>query len=47
MLFMNQCCAYERMQKEPYTLLINESLSKTLNIKINEIVKVQDQEFLQ
>ena len=37
--------AYERMQKEPYTILINESLSKTLNIKINEQVKVQDQNF--
>ena len=30
--------AYERMQTEPYTILINESLSKTLNIKTNEIV---------
>ena len=37
--------AYERMQKEPNTILINESLSKTLNIKINEQVKVQDQIF--
>ncbi len=37
--------AYERMQKEPYSILINESLSKTLNIKINEKVKVQDQIF--
>ena len=37
--------AYERMQKEPYSILINESLSKTLNIKINEKVKVQDQNF--
>ena len=37
--------AYERMQKEPNTILINESLSKTLNIKINELVKVQDQNF--
>mgnify|MGYP001299770663 FL=1 len=35
----------ERMQKEPYSILINESLSKTLNIKINEKVKVQDQKF--
>ena len=33
------------MQKEPYSILINESLSKTLNIKINEKVKVQDQNF--
>ena len=37
--------AYERMQREPNTILINESLSKTLNIKINEIVKIQDQQF--
>ncbi len=37
--------AYERMQREPNTILINDSLSKTLNIKINEQVKVQDQNF--
>jgi putative ABC transport system permease protein len=37
--------AYERMQKEANTILINESLSKTLNIKLNEQVKVQDQNF--
>ena len=37
--------AYERMQREPNTILINESLSKTLNIKINEIVQIQDQQF--
>ncbi len=37
--------AYEKMQKEPYSILINESLSKTLSIKINEKVKVQDQNF--
>ena len=37
--------AYERMQKEPNTILINESLAKTLDIKINEKVKVQDQNF--
>ncbi len=37
--------AYERMQREPNTILINESLSITLNIKINEQVKVQDQNF--
>ncbi|MDC3166956.1 ABC transporter permease [Candidatus Pelagibacter sp.] len=37
--------AYERMQTEPKTILINESLSKTLNIKINEQIKVQDQNF--
>ncbi len=38
--------AYERMQKEPKTILINESLSKTLKIKINDKVKVQDQRFI-
>ncbi len=38
--------AYERMQKEPKTILINESLSKTLKIKINDKVKVQDQIFI-
>ena len=37
--------AYERIQKEPNTILVNEGLSKTLNIKLNEIVKVQDQQF--
>ena len=37
--------AFDRMQVEPNTLLINESLSKTLKIKINEKVKVQDQVF--
>ena len=37
--------AYERMQKKPYSILINESLSKTLNIKINEKVKVQNKNF--
>ena len=38
--------AYDRMQKEPKTILINESLSKTLKIKINDKVKVQDQSFI-
>ncbi len=38
--------AYKRMQKEPKTILINESLSKTLKIKINDKVKVQDQSFI-
>ncbi|MDC2973618.1 ABC transporter permease [Candidatus Pelagibacter sp.] len=38
--------AYERMQNEPKTILINESLSKTLKIKINDKVKVQDQSFI-
>ena len=37
--------AYERMQRESNTILVNESLSNTLNIKINEQVKVQDQNF--
>tara|TARA_S200000501_G_scaffold327368_1_gene326592 strand:- start:1701 stop:4238 length:2538 start_codon:yes stop_codon:yes gene_type:complete len=37
--------SYKRMQEEPFTILINESLSKTLNVKINEIVKIQDQKF--
>ena len=37
--------AFDRMQVEPNTLLVNESLSKTLKIKINEKVKVQDQIF--
>ena len=37
--------AFDRMQVEPNTILINESLSKTLKIKINEKVKVQDQIF--
>ena len=37
--------AFDRMQVEPNTLLINESLSKTLKIKINEKVKLQDQVF--
>ena len=37
--------AYERMQTEPNTILINESLSKNLNLKINEKIKVQDQLF--
>ena len=38
--------AYERMQKEPKTILINESLSKTLKIKINDKVKLQDEIFI-
>ncbi|MDC3117164.1 ABC transporter [Candidatus Pelagibacter sp.] len=37
--------AFKRMHKEPKTILINESLSKTLKIEINEIVNIQDQEF--
>ena len=37
--------AFDRMHNEPNTLLINESLSKNLNLKINEKIKVQDQLF--
>ena len=37
--------AFDRMQNEPNTVLINESLSKTLNLKINEQIKVQDKLF--
>ena len=37
--------AYDRMLRESNNILINESLSKTLNIKINQLVKVQDQNF--
>ena len=37
--------AFERMHNEPNTLLINESLSKNLNLKINEKIKVQNQFF--
>ena len=37
--------AFDRMHNEPNTLLINESLSKNLNLKINEKIKVQNQIF--
>ena len=37
--------AFDRMHNEPNTLLINESLSKNLNININEKIKVQNQLF--
>ncbi|MDB4845783.1 ABC transporter permease [Candidatus Pelagibacter sp.] len=37
--------AFDRIHNEPNTLLINESLSKTLNLKINEKIKVQNQLF--
>ena len=37
--------ALDRMHEEPNTLLINESLLKNLNIKINDKIKVQDQLF--
>ena len=37
--------ALDRMHNEANTILINESLSKNLNLKINDKVKVQDQLF--
>ena len=37
--------AFERMHNEPKTILINEGLSKTLKIKINETVSIQNQDF--
>ncbi len=37
--------AFDRMHNETNTLLINESLSKNLNLKINEKIKVQNQLF--
>jgi putative ABC transport system permease protein len=37
--------AFDRMQNEPNTLLINESLSKNLDLKINDKIKVQNQLF--
>ena len=37
--------SFDRMHNEPNTLLINESLSKNLNLKINEKIKVQNQLF--
>jgi putative ABC transport system permease protein len=37
--------AFERMHNEPNTLLINESLSKNLKLKINDKIKVQNQLF--
>jgi putative ABC transport system permease protein len=38
--------ALDRMHNEANTILINESLSKNLNLKINDKVKVQDQLFI-
>ncbi|MDC0454625.1 ABC transporter permease [Candidatus Pelagibacter sp.] len=38
--------AFDRIHNEPNTLLINESLSKNLNLKINEKIKVQNQLFI-
>ncbi|WP_435089523.1 ABC transporter permease [Candidatus Pelagibacter bacterium nBUS_30] len=37
--------AFDRIHNEPNTLLINESLSKNLNLKINDKIKVQNQLF--
>ena len=37
--------AFDRMHREPNTLLINESLSKNLNVKLNDKLKVQNQLF--
>ena len=37
--------AFDRMNNEPNTLLINESLSKNLDLKINDKIKVQNQLF--
>ena len=37
--------AFDRMHNEPNTLLINESLLKNLNLKINEKIKVQNKLF--
>ncbi len=37
--------AFDRMHREPNTLLINESLSKNLNVKPNDKIKVQNQLF--
>ena len=37
--------ALDRMHNEPNTLLINKSLSKNLNLKINDKIKVQNQLF--
>ena len=37
--------AFDRMHREPNTLLINESLSKNLNVKLNDKIKVQNQLF--
>ena len=37
--------AFDRMHKEANTILINESLSKNLNVKVNDKIKVQNQLF--
>jgi putative ABC transport system permease protein len=42
---MNQQVHLIECTMNPNTLLINESLSKNLNLKINEKIKVQDQLF--
>ena len=37
--------AFDRMHKEANTILINESLSKNLNVNVNDKIKVQNQMF--
>ena len=37
--------SFDRMHRKPNTLLINESLSKNLNVKVNDKIKVQNQIF--
>ena len=37
--------AFDRMHKEANTILINESLSKNLNVNVNDKIKVQNQIF--
>ena len=37
--------AFDRMHKEANTILINESLSKNLNVNVNDKIKVQNQLF--
>ena len=37
--------AFDRMHNEPNTLLINESLSKNLSLKIDDKIKVQNKLF--
>ena len=37
--------SFDRMHRESNTLLINESLSKNLNVKVNDKIKVQNQIF--
>ena len=43
-LHLNQK-ALEKLNEENNTILVNENIFKNLNLQIDEIVKVQDQEF--